>query len=165
MKKSLSVLLMIAAMLFAAAVPVYAAEDSGKAAPGADGGYVVYFEDGSYLTVSPARTVENGGDRATTAQITAERAATFTNSDGETEWKYTLSATFTYTYGVSVSCTNASYTQTIYKGNWTFSNGAATASGATARGVGKYEKKFLFITVQTVNVDVSLVCDIYGNVT
>ena len=165
MKKTVLSFALIFAALFSLVLPVHAQEPGFTTVKSADGGYVVYYEDGSYLTVSPAyRTGTDGEDRGMTTVIVEHKDAAFTNSDGELEWKYTLNGTFSYTYGVSATCTNASYSQTIYKGNWTFSNGSATASGATARGVGHYEKKFLFITIQSADVDITLVCDKYGNV-
>lgn len=165
MKKVLLAVLLIFAALFSLALPVRAQEPGFTTAVSADGGYVVYYDDGSYLTVSPAYDVTAVVERGTASTAAAHKDATYTNSDGELEWKYTLYGTFSFTYGVSATCTNASYSQTIYSGGWTFSNGNATASGATARGVGHYEKKFLFITIQTVDVDITLVCDKYGNVT
>ena len=164
MKKQLAALLLIFAALFSLVLPVHAQEPGFTTVENADGGYVVYYDDGSYLTVSPAYDVTVTGERGTMSTVSSHKDATFTNSDDELEWKYTLYATFSYTSGVSATCTNASYSQTIYKGNWTFSNGNATASGATARGVGHYEEKFLFITIRSVDVDITLVCDKYGNV-
>ncbi len=128
---------------------------------------VIFFEDGSKLTVS-LTIDEQSYSRAASAKssvIYGKKEATFENSDGEVEWIYTSSATFSYTSGVSSTCTDASYTQTIYKGNWTFSNGAATKSGNTARGVGNYIKKVLFITVKDIDIDLTLTCDKYGNIT
>ena len=100
---------------------------------------------------------------ATTKTITGDKISTFTNASGELEWKYTLSATFSYVAGSSVNCTSASYDEEIYHTQWSFSNGAATKSGDTAIGTGKFTCKILFITVKTSNVNLSIVCDTYGN--
>ena len=165
MKRFFLASLLIFAALLSLALPVRAEESGFTTVESADEGYVVYYDDGSYLSVSPVYDVTVAGERGTASTVNVHRDATFTNSDGELEWKYTLYATFSFTYGVSATCTNASYSQTIYQGNWTFSNGNATASGATARGVGHYEKKFLFITIQSADVDITLTCDKYGNLT
>ena len=71
----------------------------------------------------------------------------------------------TMVYGKSSTCIDASYTQTIYESDWTFSDGAAIKSGNTAIGNGNFKLKFFFVTVQTYEIDISLTCDVYGNVT
>ena len=124
---------------------------------------VIYYEDGSKLTIS-APIVEDVYSRATYTK-SASKDARFEDSDGNIEWEYTLHATFSYTYASSAVCTDTYYTQTIYEGNWTFSNGAATKSGATATGAGNYVKKVLFVTVKNIKIDISLTCDKYGNIT
>ena len=52
----------------------------------------------------------------------------------------------------------------IYDSSWTFSNGSATRSGNTAYGKGHYTKKVLFITTKNYDVDISVSCDKYGNI-
>lgn len=162
MKKAAAFLLLVCVLLPSFVLSV-SAENNGlnEASSRADGSKIVYLDDGGYLLISPVREVE-AGNRTT---ITRARDVTHYDSDDEVEWKYTLTGTFTYTYGVSATCTNAYYTQTINDDSWTFSDGDATRTGATAHGVGTYVKKFWFITIQTINVDISLTCDIYGNVT
>lgn len=127
---------------------------------------VIYFEDGSYLTISPAVVVEeNSNTRASTLTKTGTKNATYTKSNGDLAWKYTLTATFSYVSGTSSTCTSASYTKNIYDTSWEFSNGSATKNGNKATGKGTFKDKFLFVTTQTHNVDISLTCDTYGNLT
>lgn len=163
MKKSFFVLLLVVLAVFMQAAPVYADSPEPIIQLLPDGSTVYHFSDGSKLTISAAKDEEES--KGTTSTITRSKDATFTNSNNVIEWKYTLHATFTYTYGVSSSCTSTYYSQNIYGGNWTFSDGSATKSGNVAHGVGKYEQKFLFIVLNTVNVDLHLTCDIYGVVT
>ena len=128
---------------------------------------VILYEDGSRLTItrSTGDATPCGYASSDSNTISKRIEAQFENSDGEVEWIYTLYATFSYVTGVSSVCTDAYYEQTIYQGNWTFSNGSATKSGNTARGIGNYIKKFLFITAKDIDIDLTMTCDKYGNVT
>ena len=126
---------------------------------------IIYFDDGSRFVISPIYETTDGSSLRTAANtITRSRDAYYEDSNGNLEWKYTLTATFAYDYGVSSTCINASYTQTIYDGQWSFSDGSAEKSGNTANGKGHYVKKRLFVVVKDVDVDLSFSCDIYGNV-
>ena len=89
-----------------------------NAAPCAEeiAGTVITFDDGSYLTVSPVRTVtseEQGGTRTVTTM--QEKDVIYTNADGVDEWKYTLTGNFTYQYGAFAVCNYAYYSQTVYE--------------------------------------------------
>ena len=125
-----------------------------------------YFDDGSYITVSPIVVVEESRQtRATAATKTGTRTVTFTDSSGNTDWKYTLTATFSYVSCTSSTCTSASYTKNIYDTSWEFSTGSATKSGNVATGKGTFKDKVLFVTTQTQNINVTITCDTYGNLT
>ena len=139
-------------------VPAYAADDQNNFTDN-----VIYFDDGSYLTVHTPVITASNNPRSTSNTITATRPITYTNRNGEIEWEYNLVATFSYVYGSSVTCTNATYNYTINKNSWHFSNGSTSRSGGTAYGYGTFKDKVLFITTQTVNIDTYLTCDIYGN--
>lgn len=165
MKKSIVCLVLLFSMLFSMALPAFATEVELTTVQD-DGTSITHFADGSTLTISPVQSVEaNYLVRATSQTITKSRVASFTNSNGVLEWKYTLTATFSYVAGVSSTCTQASYTQSIYENGWSFSNGSATKSGNVATGKGTFKHKVLFITTKTYNIDISLTCDKYGNVT
>ena len=125
-------------------------------------GNIIYFEDGSYLEISEVRIVDTNMSRAAQT-ITGAKDMTYTNEDGEVEWKYTLTASFTYDPGVSSTCTSATYSNTIYDNNWSFSNGYASRGGNAAHGSGLYIKKVLLIKVKEVEVSINITCDTYGN--
>ena len=126
---------------------------------------VVYFDDGSRLVISPVYESKDDSSIKTAANtVTKSREVYCEDSNGNLEWKYTLTATFSYNYGVSSTCTSSSYTQTIYDDKWSFSDGSATRSGNTAYGKGHYVKKEWFVVIKNVDIDISLSCDIYGNV-
>lgn len=164
MKKVLLSAFLTIAMLCAIAFPAYAAEPNYEAIQNDDGSTVIYYDDGSQVTISPiyVTEVENTA-RATSQTVNGARDVKFTDSDGNVEWKYTLSATFSYVYGSSVSCTSATYSNNIYDNAWSFSNGSATKSGNTAYGKGHYTKKLLFVTIKNIDIDISISCDEYGN--
>ncbi len=166
MKKTILSLLLAISLLFVFPVAsVNAESELPDCVKHADGSFVYSFDDGSLLEISAPRTVDelqSNGAKGTLATTTAEIDATYKNASGTLEWKYTLHATFSYTYGVSATCTSASYTQKIYGGNWEFSNGATSRSGNKANGTGVYQQKLLFIVIRTVNVNLVLTCDKYG---
>lgn len=128
---------------------------------------VIYFDNGSYITItliiqdtSPWALTSS---RSTSFTRTGRKLVTSSDKDGNLEWEYTLYGEFSVVEGVSATCTSATYSQTIYQDNWSFSNGDATKSGNTAYGTGTFKRKVLFITVDTMNIDINLSCDIYGN--
>lgn len=131
----------------------------------ADNVSITYFSDGSSLTISPAMLGEEQTISRAAQTTTVYKTATYKDSNGNVDWEFKLTATFSYEYGVSATCTNASYSKTINDSSWSFSNGSATKSGSIATGKGTFTHKVLFITTQTQNVTVTLTCDKYGNVT
>lgn len=165
MKKTVLSITLIIALLISMALPVVAENVAPTVLKPDNDTTVVLYEDGSKLTISLAPAEQTYSTLSSTSSIIPwKKEAKFENSNGEVEWIYTLHATFSYVKGVSSVCTDAYYTQTIYQGNWTFSNGAATKSGNTARGTGNYIKKVLFITTKDIDLDITITCDIYGNI-
>ena len=165
MKKLSVCLFLILSILLTVSFPIFASEDSSNLVQ-SDGSTVITYSDGSTLTISAVQIDDNNMSLCATSKTRiAERTATYNNSNGELEWKYVLKGTFSYVEGVSVTCTNASYTQNIYASNWKFSDGSATKSGNVAYGKGKYVLKFLLFPTKTCNIDISLTCDKNGNVT
>lgn len=125
---------------------------------------ITYLEDGSRIVISPVYGEDDISVTGAINTVTKSREAYCEDSAGNLEWKYILTATFSYDYGISSTCTNASYTQTIYDSKWSFSNGSAERSGNTAYGKGNYIKKELSLVLKSADIDISLTCDIYGNV-
>ena len=169
MKKIIMLLLVLSLTITTTVLPVFGASDDTEIISSTvqlgDSTTVTYFKDGSTITVEIV-TQENNTieSRANTNTITTTKNVTYTNNNGEIEWKYVLTGTFSYTPGVSSTCTNATYSEEIYDSSWHFSNGAATRSGNTAYGVGTFKHKVLFVTTATYDIDISLTCDTYGNV-
>lgn len=166
MKKNIISLILIFSIMYTLSISTSANELYPIMSQTSDGYTTFLYSDGSKLTISPAEyDYTNKATYTSTNTVTKHKNAYFTDSSGNLEWEYTLYATFSYVEGVSATCTNTYYTQNIYENGWSFSDGAATASGNAARGTGTFVKKFLFITTKTYNIDISLTCDIYGNVT
>ncbi len=166
MKKIIISIFVLASVLVSMVLPAGAQFENDEWNILSDGSKVIYFNDGSSLTVSAPVIIATEYDQSRSIQTkTAQISTSVKDSNGEYEWLYTLTCVFSYEYGISSTCTNAYYNQTIYKGNWTFSNGATNISGNRGTGTGLYTEKFLFITIQSINVNLTLACDIYGNVT
>lgn len=122
-------------MLFATVLPAFAVEPEIVYQPMSvqksdDGTTTVYYDNGSILTISAVYNVieDKRTARATQKTISGSRDAYFTDGNGDLEWKYTLSASFSYVPGVSSSCTSASYSNSTYDSSWSFSDGSATKS-------------------------------------
>lgn len=168
MKKVISCFLAVVMILSFMTLSVSAADshnaDETQVIKDVDGSTIVCFEDGSFLSISPVNVTKSStATLATTKTVTGDRVAKFTNANGVVEWKYTLTASFSYVSGTSSKCTSASYTEEIYNNDWKFSDGSATKSGNVAYGKGKFVCKIFFVTVRTYNIDISITCDTYGN--
>lgn len=164
MKRIIVSVVLIVALIFTAVSPAFAAEAAPTIVQAEDGSKIIYYDDGSTVTISPARIVES---QTSTYSITKSHAkeVTYTGVGGNVEWTYTLTATFRYVPGAYAVCDEASYSVKINDNDWTFSNGSATYSGNVAYGKGTFVKKVLGITVKTVDIDISLTCDKNGNIT
>ncbi len=169
-KAFLRVILIVLALAMLSST-IYAADPEPVTVRGSNGESITYFNDGSTLEVSAAVVVDESAVSSVSSVSTASSAktiksnkdVTYKDANGNVEWVYTLHGTFSYEPGVSSKCTAASYDQTIYEGDWHFSNGSATKSGNTAYGKGTYVLKFFFITAKTCDIDISISCDKNGN--
>lgn len=148
MKRLLSMAL--AAMLVFCLLPVFvsAAEETVE---------IVYLEDGSYLTIQTI-TYE------TRASGSKSGSKTYTHhgSNGDDNWKATLSGSFTYN-GTSATCTSSSVDVTIYDSAWYTISKSASKSGGTATASVTMGEKRGGVTVTTLPISISLTCDKDGN--
>ena len=70
-----------------------------------DGSKIIYFKDGSTLTITAPEVVSTESNNIVTRQTkTMQVSASKKDSDDEYEWIYTLYCTFSYEYGVSSVC-------------------------------------------------------------
>ena len=115
-----------------------------------NGNTVIYYDDGSYTLITPAKAVPTAMTRAAVHDTAGEVSAINYAKDGDQNWKYTLIGYFTY----EVSITG--------KG-WKFYDPSNTWSENAAYGYGVFKHKFAFITNNTTTVDLRIRCDNYGN--
>lgn len=166
MKNIISFVITLSVLLLSISTPVRAASSIPQNINIIADSSIIYLEDGSKIVISPAYKVSsNCIEIAAVKMVTVSRDIYCDNDNGQREWTYTLTATFSYKYGISSTCTDASYKQVINDTHWSFSDGSATRSGNTAYWKGNYIKKVLSIVIKKVNIDTSLSCDVYGNVT
>lgn len=128
------------------------------------------LDNGDYLVIQLITYKEKHSEGANyhtdSAKYTKKgrKFATRYNSDGQIVWQYILEGTFSVINGVSANCTDSSYSTDIRISNWSFSDGNATKSGNKATGVGTFKYKRLWIVVtETVKIDLSITCDVNGN--
>lgn len=119
--------------------------------------------DGTYIIFTTYEAVNNTSTRSNVFTKKGQKVATNYNSDNELLWTYTLNATYKVTYGISTYYTSANYATDIKNSNWKFSDGDAYFSANTAYGVGVFKYKLLLITADTVDINLSLTCDVNGN--
>ena len=118
---------------------------------------VIRFDDGSYITVE----IINMDTRATSTK-TGSKVYTYRNSDGDQQWKATLTGTFTYT-GSSSTCTSSSCNVSITDSDWYVVSKTTSTSGSSATTDLTMGLKYLGITVDKVSVSLKLTCDKNGN--
>lgn len=165
MKKTILSAFVLSIALLTSNIPVHAAAQPHFVIQAGSEETVISFNDGSQLIISPIYESKNHINmKVITNTVTKSREVYFQDPNGNLEWKYTLTAVFSYNYGISSTCIDASFTQTIYSDQWIFSDGSATKSGNTAYGKGHYTKKDWFVEVKNIDIDISLTCDSYGNV-
>ncbi len=160
MKKTIFSILLLVCMLAALFVPAYASE---PVTAGAEfqvcSTNIEYFEDGSYLVTT---IKETPSPRATVYSKSGSKDVILYNSADEVQWIYSLIGTYTIETGVSVVCTNSTFTYTIYVNKWSLTEHDNWYSGNVAYGTAVFKKKVLFITTSTQNLDGAVACDVYG---
>ncbi len=123
--------------------------------------HIEHFDDGSYLVT----TIGTTRSARASNTVSSWKAIDYYSSDDELNWSFYIYGTFTYSYGVSSTCISARCEAEIIDSTWQCSEKTATPDGASAFGRGVFDKKFLFITVNTKTVETYLTCDKYGNIT
>lgn len=115
------------------------------------------FADGSKLYEGKVVTLER-----TRAGLTGQKPYYCRNSNGEVLWTATVVGTFTYN-GRTSSCTNARCSTTIYGSSWSEESCTAHTSGTSAVGSVVMIRKWLFFTLESIPVTITLTCDQNGN--
>lgn len=102
--------------------------------------------------------------KSTTYTKLGEKIVNLYDSKDNLQWTYTLTGTFKVNEGVSAVCTNSTYSSVIYEKSWSLSAHENSYSDNIAYGTAVYKRKVLFITTNTYDIDVSIGCNIYGNI-
>lgn len=126
------------------------------AAPNQDTHEVIYFEDGSYITITLTET----GSRASGTK-TGSKTYNYADENGNVAWKAVLTGTFTYT-GSSATCTASSCNVTISNSAWYVVSKTATKSGNKALSDLTMGRKLLGITISKKSVSMQLACSANG---
>ena len=162
MKKTL-ILLILFSVMISVALPISASTSNTNIGP--ENKDIIFFDDGSYLITEIKFDIDNNNytTASTTYNKRGTKTANYYSNDDELLWVYTLTGEFTVTNGISATCTNATHSKTIYSSKWSFSDESTYAARNVAHGKGVFKKKVLLITMETVDVDLSITCDVYGN--
>lgn len=120
-----------------------------------------YLSDGSYIRISVWE--EPVLSRAGSYRKTGSKSYVLHNASGESQWKFTLTGTFTINPGVSSVCTSATYSYDIYNTNWIYNRATSYYTGNQAIGEAEFIRKLLGITVERESFQIVLACDKNGN--
>ena len=118
---------------------------------------VIFLENGDYIVVKVIEQINRSinGKNGTKYHI-------YHGSDGTAKWQAVLKATFIYT-GSSSTCTDASCDVTIYDSSYYLISKNASRSGNAAYGTVTVGHKILGITATQNTINLTLTCDVNGN--
>lgn len=122
---------------------------------------IEYSPDGGYIETRIGE--QNGGVQpfASTYTKTGYKTKAGYDSSGAVIWKRTIYGIFSINPGVSSTCIDTWYVSECY-GSWQQSSASSSRTTSVASGTATYVRKVLFITVETVNVSVSISYDKNG---
>ena len=122
---------------------------------------VEYYEDGSTLVISvfvePVRSRSNLYNRL------GRKVYEYRDADGDILWTFAVTGEFRVLEGASVTCISASCSTEIFDEAWVCTRKYAETSGSWAIANGEFERSLLGIVIDRDTVQVSLTCDVYGN--
>ena len=160
MKKIVSLLLfLVYCVLFTSSAPLAALQNTNEYYLISE--KVEYCDDG-YNIIRLYESTESSYRNTYTKTGVAEYL--HYSSDNTLVWKYTLTGYFEVNQGISSICYDVDYSTQINSNGWHFYNNGTYYNGNTAYGAGTFKYKVLMITINTINVDLSVTCDIYGNI-
>ena len=123
------------------------------------------LEDGSYIVTEIYETTSNTNSRSNLYNKTGNKIVTKYSALNVVMWEYTLTASFVVDEGVDAMCSNAGYNYDIKDFTWEFYDGESSWVRNVARGVGTFECTIFFVSAQIVDIDITITCDEYGNLT
>jgi len=175
MKKTFSFILLVVTLfnLLALTALAESTQDSTIVTVNADGSTTYEHSNGTITVVSAIEKIEvetpqNSQNSSRTSadykSIVGSVSAINRNKDTDVEnWRFKLIGYFDYVEGFSSVCTDARNEITIANDWWHYSNDDNTWNLNEAYGSGRFEYKVLIFTTETVDVDLRIRCDSYGN--
>lgn len=122
---------------------------------------VEYYEDGSSLVISVyEETVQT---RSNLYNRVGRKDYKYRDANGTVLWTFAVTGEFRVLEGASVTCISASCSTEIFDEAWVCTRKYAETSGSWAIANGEFERSLLGIVVSRESVEVSLTCDVYGN--
>lgn len=113
------------------------------------------MDDGTYIEITISKALELS--RASNS-VSGTKTFSCRNKDGVILWQFFVHGTFSVNNGTA-ACTSVSHSYKIVDSDWNYVSGTSSKSGNKATGHGKFNRKMLFITVETKECDVILSCD------
>lgn len=165
--KKLVLVLVIVAVLFASPFHTFAAEEQVVSAASSDNVEYTYFEDGSYMvTVLTVEDVQASNTRAGDSYtISAKKYTKYYDTSDNLDWTVTLKGSFFVQSGNpdSGNCLSAELTFDINDSAWGKYDVDVRPITNNAYGFCLMKCKVLFVTIQTVEVTLTIGCDSQGN--
>ena len=121
------------------------------------------YDDGSYLVTEYYVDKENPKTRSNEYSVTHTKSSNYYSASNKLLWTFRLYGTFSIVEGVSCVATSSSYDDIIENSAWHFSNGNSYCSGNQVFGSGTFKHKLLGITTKTIETNIHIECDTYGN--
>lgn len=161
MKKVITCICAIAMLLCSVALPASAQgmENGVVKVVATAAGEIRYYADGSTIEVTQR---EVPSFRASGSK-TGARDYTYKDSSGNTEWIYTILASFTYN-GSSATCTNVWDSVNIVEGNWKKNSASFSRSGNMGYSHFVMKRYLLGVCMKTIESDASVGCNANGGI-
>ena len=122
---------------------------------------VEYYEDGSMLVISVFEKMMLS--RSNLYNRVGRKVYEYHNANGTILWTFAVTGEFRVLEGASVTCISASCSTEIFDEAWACTRRYAETSGSWAIAHGEFTQTLLGIVIDRDTVQVSLTCDVYGN--
>ena len=123
---------------------------------------IEYFEDGSYLVTEYYSISKTSNARSNMRIVTHTAVVTEYSATNKVLWIYELIGDWFVEDGISVQAAASVVNTTINGSGWSFHELEATYAGAKVHGGGNFKFKVLGVVVKTINMDINMECDVYG---
>ena len=121
------------------------------------------YDDGSYLVTEYYVDKENSKTRSNEYSVTHTKSSNYYSASNKLLWTFRLYGTFSIVEGVSCVATSSSYDDIIENSAWHFTGGSSYCSGNQVFATGTFKHKLLGITTKTIETNIHIECDTYGN--